>query len=343
MQSNPNHLVIDSRVESSVLPGNIAGLLRDVTLTDGFDIRGGVYAHNFAANGSGTVSGPVFVRREATLRPPEPWAEGQHMLFQSGLAAGSAVTTEVSDQKQGNPVVDPNYIPLIIRGDIISPSVSLENAVVVGGIHTNQAVIKDSIVLGSAIVTGRLRLENVVILSYESTSVELHGRNTLLVPYSVSRSEPVFDSASPAVKPSDPLDEGPAEDGNTAWMRYFALCFSDHGCGEVRLNCPRHSEGSCPYPEVRMTKDDVLPTGDIGDRKYALTLAPRLLNMEQTRENVDKISDFLGQAYQFEHYEDSAQSGFIHEISQQPEDQMDEMERLLYRVLKPIFDVLSSN
>ena len=59
MQANINHLVVDTKLATGIMPGSIASLLRDVTLKDEFRVNGGVYAYNLVVNGVGTVTGPV--------------------------------------------------------------------------------------------------------------------------------------------------------------------------------------------------------------------------------------------------------------------------------------------
>ena len=153
MQANPNHIVVNTKLNTAVLPGNIASMLRDVTLQDDFRVNGGVYAYNLTAEGNGTVTGPVLVRREAILRPPDD--PQKRLLFQAGLFAGVSVLTQVSDQKKASPVHDEGCFPLVVRGDIVAPTVSLENTVVVGNIHSADAVLKDSIIMGGPTTTPR--------------------------------------------------------------------------------------------------------------------------------------------------------------------------------------------
>lgn len=335
MQANINHLVVDTKLATGIMPGNIASLLRDVTLKDEFRVNGGVYAYNLVVNGVGTVTGPVLVRREITLHPPEE--QGKMVLFLSGLAAGVSVLTRVSDQKQHSPVHDREFTPLIIRGDVIAPSVSLENTVVAGNIHCDEAVIKDSIIIGVPYVRDTLRLENVVLLSYDAGEVRLFGRNTLLLPYAISRnSAPNFDDevTRPPEIPEDRRDKEAAADANVAWMRYFGLCYTKYGCGEDAIICDRHRDGSCPYAPVRMNSEDVYPTREGTRSGHALTMAPRMLDLPKLSEEIKRVSQFVYNAQMYDHFDDSAKKWFLKDSI----DSEDAMIRFIYRIIRAAFD-----
>ena len=344
-QANLLSVTISERVPGSVLPSRSAELLRDVVLEDGFDVRGSVYAHNLQASGGGIVDGSVFVRREAVLSPPEPYFEdddeSRPMVFQSGVYAGVAVATELPANKKSSPVQNSTYVPLIIRGEVAASRVRLENAVVIGNVRADNAVLKDSIILGTPVISQRLQVEHCVMVSFNAGTVELIGRNTLLFPYAVSDAVPSFDTERTKAAAQPTVDSEPAPDGDETWVRYLGLCFEYGGCGgdegpeRVSMSCVRHFEGSCPYQLVRMRSSDVREVKrQDGRDAYAFTLADRLLNVSKMRRTLMTIVTILRTANYFGHYDESARELFRSDYA----DNTDPLISMLYRLVKPSID-----
>jgi len=344
---NANYISVDTRVEGPILPSNKGQLLRDCYMKDGFDVQGSIYANNLYAEGSGAVNGPVFAKREITLRPPID-SNGQ-MIFCRGISSGRTVMVDVSDMKTLAPVLDCSYTPLIIRGDICSGIVKLENAVVLGNVHCESAVIKDSIIIGKPIVEYQLDIENSVMISFDAQDVIVHGRNTLWVPFGVARRNIIFDKIRSKrryrssegyenerkdsnqetidikdynmesnaaddlnFENNDVKDLDLASDADISWIRYIGLCSSpSHGCGYADVACESHMNGTCQYKDVRFMPGDLVKVMKAERYRSILSIAPRLLDITTIQKTLREINTVLIGAIMFDHLDDSSRQKLL--------------------------------
>jgi hypothetical protein len=301
-QSDDNFLVIEEDVEYDIYPARADHLKRNIILKGDFDVKGGIYTNNLEAEGRVHVHGPVIAKQEIELRPPEQ-DTGRPMMFSQGITAVRAITVTVNDLNPFSPVSTPGYTPLVIKGDVCSPKVHLENAVLVGNVRAESALIKDCLIFGSPIVTQDLQLENSLVLSFQAGSVQFRGRNTLLVPHGISRS-PITEDSFERIQNDSDFDEdyGEIEDiesdtpapDDRAWIRYLGLCsLPEHGCGERILSCERHYNGTCPYSDVRLSHDDVLLTKDKESNPvWMLTMAHRIINLKKVEDELKQLKSF---------------------------------------------------
>jgi hypothetical protein len=310
-QLNENFIVVDKEVEHSILPSKKSELIRDIFLKTGFKIHGGIYANNLSAEGIGLVDGPIMAKGEIRLKIRPYGYQNDRMLFRKGINSGRAVMVETSEEMTSSPTIDCSYSPLVIRGDVNSGIVHLENAIVLGNIYCDKAYIKNSIILGNAFVTSRLDIDSVIMISFNAGTVGVHGRNSLWVPFGMVKNEIIFNEIDPdeedkrnrILGQSNEVDPY-AEDVGIAWIRYIGLCSSpEHGCGRSDIACINHIKGTCKYNDVRMRSQDTFraPKGD--DHSVILSITPRLLDLTKIQSALSDITTLIQAAMLFDHFD----------------------------------------
>lgn len=310
---NENLVIVDGVHQGAFLPSGKDRLLTDVILRPGFHIKGALYANNLTIEGQGFVDGPIMAKRDILITPPQDLNDAQkRIVLRCGLSAKLAISVSVPTTFPYNPLNRPDFIPLLIRGDVVSQSVHLENALVVGNVFATDAVIKDSIILGCPLVENKLVLRNTMVISFRAAEVEFEGRNSLWVPYGLAKRGIAFKSYDPdeeeraQIQVSEQAAGGSRQpDFNKAWVRYIPLCENrTHGCGKHNriLNCQFHLSGQCEYADVRMTEDDIIRFRAKNETAYALTLAPRFVDLKEIQEGLQDMVDLLSDVLYLEHY-----------------------------------------
>jgi len=276
----------------TLMPGSKSELYNEVILKSGFKVCGSIYSHRMEGSGSGSVEGPVLVKKEIILEPPTTMRS--RMLFAQGLSSGETIQVKFPTLPQFSPVTTYEFNPLIIRGDIFTNSLRIENTVMLGNIHCDDAFIANSIVFGSVNVSRELHLFNSTVISCKAGSVFFHGHNTLLMPFASSDSTFHFDS-----KPCPPppgMEKSPSQ--NHATVRYIGLCNSAQtkNCPLNVFTCKKYLSGLCEYDEIMMSKSDILNVGinNKSDKKSEmLTLTPRLSDTSLVKGNLNNLSQFI--------------------------------------------------
>ena len=327
-----NFLVIENTVEHPIFPARQGQLQRNVVLKGDLDVKGAIYCNSLRAEGAVRVHGPVLAKREIELFPPDD--ADKTMIFRQGINAVRAISVTVNHLIQKSPVAGNGNRPLVIKGNVCSSVVSLENTVLLGNVRAENALLKDCIILGSPIITGGLQLENCLVISFQAGSVKFRGRNTLLVPYGISRSPILpehFEAVGPpdqgqedgealSHQPADSREDGPhgQEDSSkrepystsdpNAWVRYIGFCsLPSHGCGERIVSCDWHYRGICPWKDVRFNPDDVIEArGEDGNPIWMLTLAHRIINLTQVESDLAKLQTFIKTVQTMDHMDEFA-------------------------------------
>jgi hypothetical protein len=292
-----NNAVITKELDGSFYPNAQMEIPRDVILREPFYVKGGVYAQNIRNNGTGTVVGPVMAGREITLTTPT--APNQKPLrFLSGLNATHSILIQEKNFPLEKTVInDIKQAGLIVRGDVVSDTVRLENTLILGSVQARQAFLKNSVIVGSVLAEEELRLTNSTFVSFSAGKATLVGQNACWLPFGIS---------------GEPIQFDKAESGNgnstQAELRYLGICRTDtFGCGfaEGSICCEKFTAGACEYPNVRLGVSDVHPhTTEAGTKCYALTLARRALNLEQISDELQRVQEFLKTLLLYEHLDD---------------------------------------
>lgn len=176
--------VFEGDLDSSILPSDSKMLLDNIKLKNDFRINGAIYGHNIEIRGKGFVNGPIMAREEIIIYPPTQ--EDEQILLSSGISSRKAISVKIRRKGNQTPVNDPKFAPLVIKGDVCSNIVHLENAIVLGNIHSDDAYLKDSIILGVPIIQNKLELTNTMVVTFDAKIVNLYKSNTLWLPYGIA-------------------------------------------------------------------------------------------------------------------------------------------------------------
>lgn len=298
-QTDKNLVHLSGDIEGSFYPSTQSELLRDVVLQSPFHIQGGVFAQNIKNSGGGIVTGPVLATAEITLKHPGPGKSA--LQFHSGISAALSIAVEEMGKSAGETVLaDKNNASVVVRGDVLSDMVKLENVLVFGNVRARQAVIVNSIIVGSILIEEELRIENCLFVALSGGRVVLRGQNGCWLPYATSLEPMVFEET--ALKKGE---KAPAE------LRYLALCrTSSLGCGFTLggISCKPFADRQCTYRNVRLGPADIRPhkTGD-GRTLYALNIAQRALDLAPIEQEIKQVETFLKELLIYEHLDKSSQ------------------------------------
>jgi hypothetical protein len=163
-QLDANNIQLSGRVEGNFYPSEQAEILRNVILKSPFEINGGIFANNLKNLGSGIVFGLVLVTSEITISPP---LFGQSPVkFLSGInATNSIAIIESSNLVKETVVSNLNQASIIVQGDVISDSIKLNNALVLGNVRAREASIVNSVIVGSIFTEETLKIENSLFMA----------------------------------------------------------------------------------------------------------------------------------------------------------------------------------
>ncbi len=302
--------IFDGYLDSSIYPSESKMLLDDIKLKGNFKINGAIYGHNIEIKGKGSVNGPIMAKEELVIYPPT--TKEDQMLFSAGMSSRKIISVKVPQTSSLSPATDPDFAPLVIKGDLCSNVVHLDNALVLGNIHCNDAYIRNSIILGIPIAQNKLELTNTAVIAFDAKVVNLYGRNTLWLPYGIASDGVSFmDIDEKYHAPATSSKEDQVEGAHIAWLRYVGLCRSKHGCGEGFIACERFNTGTCPFPDTRMRHEDILEMNFRGENVHVATLATRFMDTRKIEKEIKAIADILAGTMLFTHFDEKSKAMFL--------------------------------
>jgi len=295
-----NNVTLTGEMEGSFYPSCQSEILRNVVLKSPYFLMGGVFARNLKNNGGGTVTGPVLASAEVTLT--QPTGKSEPIRFLSGVNA----TISISVEENGKPLEETaigNMLnaSLIVRGDVVSDMVKVENALVFGNIRGRQITVVNSLVIGSLLAEDELLVENSKFVSFSGGHVVLKGNNGCWLPYGTSLKPVEFEDAYDNLGGKIPSQ-----------LQYLAIKNSKDKEGKGKFM----SNLSAQKVNNRGVRDSTLLLGasDIKMHKttdgkyiYALNIARRALNLTPIEEEIRTIESFLKSILMYEHLDKSSQ------------------------------------
>jgi len=295
-----NNVVLTGEMEGSFYPSCQSEILRNVVLKDPYYLKGGVFARNLKNNGGGTVTGPALASAEVTLT--QPGGKSRPMRFLSGISASISISVEEEARSLQETVIG-NMLNagLIVRGDIVSDMVKLENALIFGNIRGRQITVVNSMVIGSLLAEDELLVENSKFVSFSGGHVVLRGNNGCWLPYGTSLKPVAFEDA-----PDGHGGKIPSQ------LRYLAVKNpkDKDGRGKFMGNFSNGSGDGNGGGDPAM----LLGAGDIKTHKtrdgkeiYALNIARRALDLAPLEEDIRTIEAFLKGILMYEHLDKSSQ------------------------------------
>jgi len=302
--------IFDSYLDSSIYPSESKMLLDNIKLKGNFKINGAIYGHNIEIKGKGSVNGPIMAKEEIVIYPPT--TEEDQMLFSGGMSSRKVISVKVPQTATRSPVTDPDFAPLVIKGDLCSNVVHLDNALVLGNIHCNDAYLRNSIILGIPVARTKLELTNTAVIAFDAEHVNLYGRNTLWLPYGIAANGVSFmEIGDDQHIPATSSQEAQVEGAHLAWLRYVGLCRSKHGCGEGFIACELFNTGTCPYPDTRIKQEDILEMKFRGETIHVATLATRFMDTRKIEKEIKEIADILAGIMLFSHFDENSKAMFL--------------------------------
>jgi hypothetical protein len=298
LQLDQNNAQLTGDIEGSFYPSQQSEILRNVVLRSPLHIHGGVFAQNLTNVGGGTITGPVLATAEITLSHPE--LGSPPLRFLSGLNATLSIAITESGRPIEHTVVShTNHASIVVRGDVVSDSVKLDNALIFGNVRAREISLVNSVVVGSIFAEETLRIENSNFVALSGGRVIIKGYCGCWLPYATSLEPIQFE---------DKISSG---EQVAAELRYLALCRSTQlGCGfqEGAIACQSYVTGQCCYASVRLGAADIYPHQTEDDRTlYALNLAQRALNLAPIEQEINQVELFLRELLLYEHLDKSSQ------------------------------------
>jgi hypothetical protein len=297
-----NNVILTGEMEGSFYPSCQAELRRNVRLKSPYYLKGGILSQNLTNKGGGTVTGPVLASAEVTLSSSTPsTGKTEPLRFLSGISATISISVEEEAKPLGETVIG-NMLKtaLIIRGDVVSDMVKLENALIFGNIRGRQITVVNCIIIGSLLAEDELLVENSKFVSFSGGHVVLRGNNGCWLPYGTSlvpiEFEDASDSRGKKISPQ---------------LRYLAIK-NARDKESKGMWSGNFSDGNGNDRESADTALFLGP-GDIKKHKtrdgkdiYALNIARRALNLAPVEEEIKTIEEFLKGILMFEHLDKSS-------------------------------------
>lgn len=301
-----NNIILSGELEGSFYPSTQQEILRNVVIKSPLHLKGGLFAQNISNQGGCIITGPVLATKEITLEHP---GKDSMLRFLSGLNA--TLTISVNESGKGieeSVVSDSSKADIFIRGDVVSDMVKLDNALVFGNVRARQALIVNSVIIGSLLVEEELIISGSNFISFSAGKVILKGRNSCWLPYGTS------------LNPIEFKDED-LGNGNFLYseLRYLALCRTETlGCGfnKGSISCSPYIRGECAESSVRLGPSDIRShKTKSGDTIYALNIAQRALNLAPVEKEIKQVENFLKEILMYEHLDIQSQKNAISELN----------------------------
>ncbi len=307
---DPNNVELQNEVNGNFYPSTQSELLRNLILRGPFTVNGGIFAQNIKNIGVGTVNGPVLATEEITLEAGS--IPGNPIRFMSGINATMSIAImETNKPPEESVIGDLNKAGVVVKGDIISNYIKLENALVFGNIRAKQVSIVNSIVLGAIFVDEMLRIENSIFGSFQAGKAKIVGINGWWLPFAIS---------------SSPFEFETSDDGKTAEVHYLPLISES-----VEENGVINYYRKLLKSKARIFPSDVFQDSTVnGEVYYLLNLAKRALNFHSIESDIQKVKILLTELSKYEHLDSSSK-----EESQKVWDKELGVERILLDIAFP--------
>jgi len=295
-----NNVTLTGEMEGSFYPSCQSEILRNVLLKSPYYLKGGILSQNLANNGGGTVTGPVLASAEVTL--VQPARKSEPLRFLSGISATISISVEEEAKPLEETVIgDMHNTALIIRGDVVSEMVKLENALIFGNIRGRQITVVNSIIIGSLLAEDELLVENSKFVSFSGGHVVLRGNNGCWLPYGTSLAPIEFEDVSDSR-------------GKKIYSQLRYLAIKNTRDKESKGMWSSKITGGNEDNQESADTAMLLGPGDIKKHKtregkdiYALNIARRALNLAPVEEEIKTIEEFLRGILMYEHLDKSSQ------------------------------------
>ena len=256
-------------------------------------VEGSVYGRELELRGEVRIDGPVVVRGDTRIAP-----HGGAIRLNSGITVNGSI--RAIPEADGSGILEKiGNAGLIVKGDItVNQNVALRDAIVFGSIRAVNCSLERCIVLGTCIISERLRIVNSSIGGYASRDVEFEGGCMMIHALGESQSQPVFipfEAPDRSIAPCD-IRFYPA-------MRSRATLINKEAEGAAPL-----SDDSKLYPDIDWIKTEATanPALDEDDgnlyQKWVLSVGGRIADYSTINDSISAMARMLKCGFEFEHY-----------------------------------------
>lgn len=157
----------DNLVRGSILPQKIAELPRNVIFEGNTIVEGAVYGHRIEIRkGDVTIQGAVFAQNEVYIAGDVD----QPVTFCKSIGSANSVVSRGASCRP------------CFNSDINAKQVALRNAYVAGSIYADEIELENCVVIGGVFSTSDAVINNSIVGTFNTPSVELQGTVQLLLP-----------------------------------------------------------------------------------------------------------------------------------------------------------------
>lgn len=180
VQDSTRYVVSDVH-HGSVLPGERREMERDVFLLPGADVRGGLWGNELTVTGPNVhVADSVYSQASITVREDE---DTQEFDPYSEVTFGGSVTTPDSL------LVDTDSFRSRFLSALYTERVNLTNAFVFGNVYAREAIVRNSVILGSIFCKGTLEVENSFVHTFQAQKAELGKNVSIFAPFALAQED----------------------------------------------------------------------------------------------------------------------------------------------------------
>ncbi|MGD2086949.1 MAG: hypothetical protein PVH61_12270 [Candidatus Aminicenantes bacterium] len=294
-----NNVTLTGEKEGAFYPSCQSELLRNVRLKSPYYLKGGILSQNLTNSGGGTVTGPVLASSEVTLSSST--GKKEPLRFLSGISATISISMEEEAKPLAESVIGSMLkAALIVRGDVVSDMVKLENALIFGNVRGRQITVVNSIIIGSLMAEDELLVENSKFVSFAGGHVVLKGNNGCWLPYGTSLVPIEFEDAvdSRGEKISSQLHYLAIKNARDKKSKGMWSGNFTGGTGDDRESADTALLLGPADIKKHKTRD--------GKDIYTLNIARRALNLAPVEKEIRAIEEFLKGILMYEHLDKSS-------------------------------------
>lgn len=289
-------IVISGSVLGSVFPQAEKDISFPIIIdgtTKPLRVEGSVYGRELELRGEVRIDGPVVVRGDTRIAP-----HGGAIRLNSGITVNGSI--RAIPEGDGNGILEKIVnAGLIVKGDItVNQNVALRDAIIFGSIRAVNCSLERCIVLGTCIISERLRIVNSSIGGYAARDVEFEGGCMMIHALGESESQPVFvpfESPDLSIVPCD-IRFYPA-------MRSRATLINK----QVEGTAP-FADDSKLYPNIDWLRTEATANPALDEeggslyQKWVLSVGGRIADYSTINDSISALTRMLKCGFEFEHY-----------------------------------------
>ena len=254
--------VVGTLHQGSILPGTRQELVRDVFLNENADVRGGIWCGALSVSGTNiNVQGSVYCLGAASIDVEGDNPVSGDITFRACFTSADSLLIRRSPSK------------VRFFSDIYTDRLNLSNAFVYGNVHANDAVIRDSVILGGIFCDNNLTIENSFFSTFNVRHADIGRGSSMFLTYA---------SASEGIELREPVQ----------LLTFYSISRQLGGnTGDVVL-LDQHDVLTVNVDDI-LDRDDDDGTDEV-QKIFCLSLMERVLDSAVLQEHLEYNKKFLG-------------------------------------------------